>query len=117
MKVGIQKWYQITATGVFAICDGIYRTMVTGLARSLGFALFISLVVFSCVLRSWRLGLIALVPNGLPLLLTLGIMVLMGIDLKPTTVICFSISTGIPWLSRFTTVYGSGCWAHCCWGR
>ncbi|MFC1706695.1 MMPL family transporter [Planctomycetota bacterium] len=84
--------YRLHTTGAFAICDGIYRTMVVGLAASLGFALVISLAVFTIVLRSWRLGLIALVPNVLPLLLTLGIMAVLGIDLKPTTVICFSIT-------------------------
>ena len=31
-------------------------------------------------------------PNVLPLLLTLGLMAALGIDLKPTTVICFSIT-------------------------
>ncbi len=84
--------YRVTSTGIFAIADGIYRNLVGGLARSLGFALLVSLVAFTLVLRSWRLGLIALVPNVLPLLLTMGVMAAFGIDLKPTTVICFTIT-------------------------
>lgn len=84
--------YRLTATGLLSITDGIYRNLVGGLALSLGVAVLISLVAFTAVLRSWRLGLIALVPNLLPLLLTFGIMAALGIDLKPTTVICFSIT-------------------------
>ena len=38
--------YKLTLTGIFAIADGIYRTMVMGLAGSLGFAVMISLLVF-----------------------------------------------------------------------
>jgi len=84
--------YKVTASGLFAVADGTYRNLVGGLAASLGFAIFISLATFTAVLRSWRLGLIALVPNVLPLILTLGMMALLGIDLKPTTVICFTIT-------------------------
>ena len=48
--------------------------------------------MFLFVLRSWRLALIALVPNLSPLLLTLGAMAALGIDVKPSTVIVFSIT-------------------------
>jgi predicted RND superfamily exporter protein len=84
--------YKITASGLFAVADGTYRNLVGGLRDSLGFAILVSLATFSLVLRSWRLGLIALVPNVLPLVLTLGMMAALGIDLKPTSVICFCIT-------------------------
>ena len=84
--------YKVTASGLFAVADGTYRNLVGGLTMSLGVAILISLATFTAVLRSWRLGLIALVPNVLPLVLTLGLMAALGIDLKPTTVICFSIT-------------------------
>jgi predicted RND superfamily exporter protein len=99
--------YRITLTGIYGISDGIYRTMVGGLVRSLGFAVLISFLTFGLVLRSVRLALIALVPNLLPLLLTLAVMGLLRIDLKPTTVIIFSITLviadddTIQYLARF----------------
>src|SRR5262249_14583882 len=101
--------YKITLTGIYGIADGIYRSLVGGLASSLGFAVLISFGIFCLVLRSWRLALIALVPNVLPLLLTFGIMSLLKIDIKPSTVVIFSITLviadddTIQYLSRFRT--------------
>jgi uncharacterized protein len=83
---------EITVTGMFAIGEDIYNTLVGGLLKSLGLAILISLGVFSLVLQSWRLGLVALIPNVLPLVLTFGFMGLTGIDLNPNTVIVFSIT-------------------------
>jgi hypothetical protein len=99
--------YQVTLTGIYGIADGIYRSMVGGFLLSLGIAVLVSFGVFCLVLRSWRLGLLALVPNVLPLVLTLGLMSLLRIDVKPTTVLIFSITLviadddTIQYLSRF----------------
>jgi predicted RND superfamily exporter protein len=103
--------YRITLTGIYGIADGVYRTMVGGLVRSLGFAVLVSFLTFGLVLRSVRLALVALVPNLLPLLLTLAVMGLLHIDLKPTTVIIFSITLviadddTIQYLARFRNRY------------
>lgn len=99
--------YRITLTGIYGIADGIYRSLVGGLVRSLGFAVLISFAIFCVVLRSLRLAAVALVPNLLPLLLTLGLMSLLRIDIKPTTVLIFSVTLviadddTIQYLSRF----------------
>jgi predicted RND superfamily exporter protein len=104
--------YRITITGIYGIADGIYRSLVGGLAGSLAIAIAVSFFIFCLVLRSWRLALIALVPNVLPLLLTLAFMSLMHIDVKPSTVILFSITLviadddTIQYLSRFRLRYG-----------
>ncbi|HEX9100739.1 MAG TPA: MMPL family transporter, partial [Polyangia bacterium] len=103
--------YRITITGIYGIADGIYRSLVGGLAGSLAIAVLVSFVIFCLVLRSWRLAAIALVPNVLPLLLTLAVMSLLHIDIKPSTVIVFSITLviadddTIQYLSRFRTRY------------
>lgn len=102
-----QTPYRITITGIYGIADGIYRSMVGGLARSLLLAVLISFLIFCGVLRSLRLAAIALVPNLLPLLLTLGVMNLLHIDIKPTTVLIFSVTLviadddTIQYLTRF----------------
>ena len=103
--------YRITITGIYGIADGIYRSLVGGLAGSLAIAIAVSFFIFCLVLRSWRLALIALVPNVLPLLLTLAFMSVMHIDVKPSTVILFSITLviadddTIQYLSRFRSRY------------
>jgi predicted RND superfamily exporter protein len=103
--------YRITTTGIYGIADGIYRSLVGGLAGSLAIAVLVSFVIFCLVLRSWRLAAIALIPNVLPLLLTLAVMSILGIDIKPSTVIVFSITLviadddTIQYLSRFRIRY------------
>jgi hypothetical protein len=79
-------------TGIYGIADGIYDSLVRGLALSLAGAVVTSFVVFLLVLRSVPLALIALVPNLSPLLVTLGTMAVLGIDVKPSTVVVFSIT-------------------------
>jgi len=103
--------FRITVTGNFMIADAVYRSLVGGLVESLGIAILVTFVFFCFVLRSWRLALIGLVPNLLPLALTLGVMSLLGIDLKPSTVIVFSITLviadddTIQFLTRFRRRY------------
>ncbi len=103
--------YRVTLTGIYGIADGIYRSLVGGLARSLAIAILVSFLIFCLVLRSWRLALIALIPNLLPLLFTFGIMGALGIDIKPSTVIIFSITLviadddTIQYLTRFRRLY------------
>lgn len=103
--------YRITITGIYGIADGIYRSLVGGLAGSLAIAVLVSFIIFCFVLRSWRLATIALIPNVLPLLLTVAVMSLLHIDIKPSTVIVFSITLviadddTIQYLSRFRFRY------------
>ncbi len=105
------KPFRVTVTGNYVIADAVYRSLVGGLLISLGIAIVVTFIFFCGVLRSWRLALIGLVPNLLPLALTLGAMSLLGIDLKPTTVIVFSITLviadddTIQYLARFRRRY------------
>jgi hypothetical protein len=107
-----QHPYRLTVTGIYGLGDAIYRSLVGGLSRSLGWAIAITFVMFALVLRSMRLAAIGLVPNLLPLLLTAALMTILGIDLKPTTVIIFSIALviadddTIQYLTRFRRRYG-----------
>lgn len=103
--------FKVTFTGNFMIADAVYQSLVGGLVKSLGVAILVTFAAFCLVLRSWRLALIGLVPNVLPLALTLGFMSLLGIDLKPSTVIVFSITLviadddTIQYLARFRRRY------------
>lgn len=84
--------YRLRVTGLFANLEDIDLALVEGLGESLGMALLITFCVFWLVLRSWRLAFLALIPNVLPLALTLAFMGLTGIALKPSTVIVFTIT-------------------------
>ena len=69
------------------------------LRNSLLSGLFIAFVVIGVLMgvlfRSWKMMLISMVPNIIPLLLTGGIMGLFGIKLTPSTSIVFVIAFGI----------------------
>jgi len=98
---------EITLTGFAAVWADVYDELVGGLLKSLATAVLASFVVFCIVLRSWRLGLIALVPNLIPLLITFAFMGVFGIDLTPTTVLAFTTTLviadddTIQYLARF----------------
>jgi len=53
------------------------------------------LVCMIVLFRSWRIVLIALVANIVPLVLTAGLMGWLNIPLKPSTVLVFSVALGI----------------------
>jgi len=101
------------ATGQLQVFDDVNATLVRGLLASLGLALLVTIVVFSVVLRSWKLGVIGVVPNVAPLVFVLGLMALTGITLKPSTVILFSITLviadddTIQYLTRYRRIYRS----------
>jgi predicted RND superfamily exporter protein len=103
--------YHVTLTGIFGVADGIYNSLVGGLAGSFAGALLVSFLIFCLVLRSLRLAAVALIPNVLPLVLTFAIMSMLRIDVKPSTVVIFSITLviadddTIQYLSRFRTKF------------
>ncbi|MFM8397315.1 MAG: efflux RND transporter permease subunit, partial [Pirellula sp.] len=70
-------------------------TIVTDLTASLGSAALIIFVVLAIAYRSLRLGLIAIIPNVLPLLASAAYMVITKQPLEVVSVCCFTICLGI----------------------
>ncbi|MFC1671846.1 RND family transporter [Planctomycetota bacterium] len=71
--------------------DGIVRD----LARSIGYAFVLVAILMGLSLKSVRLGLLAILPNVIPVLATLGFMGLVGIPLRVGTIVVFSLGFGI----------------------
>lgn len=69
--------------------------LVDNLIMSLILAVLVISILMASLFRSWRMMLVAIVPNLLPLLMTAGIMGWFGIPVKPSTVLIFSIAFGI----------------------
>lgn len=69
--------------------------IVVDLAKSLGTASIIILIVLTVVYRSARLGLISLVPNLFPLVLTGAFLALAGYNLEIVMVLNFTVCLGI----------------------
>jgi predicted RND superfamily exporter protein len=73
---------------------GLVR-LVEDLTTSLALAVLVIFVMLGLLLRSARLALISVLPNVLPLALTLAYMSLRGIPLQASTAIVFSVSIGL----------------------
>ena len=84
---------QLTGTSV-TFLEGS-RYIIDGLKDSILWAfLFIALCMLY-LFRSARILICSLIPNVIPLLITAGIMGWVGIPLKPSTVLVFSVALGI----------------------
>lgn len=69
--------------------------LINNLKMSFVLAFFIISIIMGALFRNFRMILLSLVPNVIPLLFTAGLMGFTGIPLKPSTAIIFSIAFGI----------------------
>jgi hypothetical protein len=86
--------------------------------RSFGPSILLALgliwLVMCALFRSVRMGLVAMVPNLFPLVTLAGAMALLGVPLKPSTILVFSIAFGIAvddsihLMSRYTQLMAGG---------
>ncbi len=82
-------------TGVAHVIQWINRTLTIQFAGSFVIALLLIGAAWTVVTRSLRRVTIALIPNVLPLLAVLAGLGALGVPLKPTTAMVFSIGLGI----------------------
>ena len=87
--------YKVTLTGTSITFLEGSKFIVNSLRDSLILAF---LIIFGCMVvlfRSWRILLISVVVNVVPLLITAGLMGWVNIRIKPSTVLVFSVALGI----------------------
>ncbi|MBL1281341.1 MAG: MMPL family transporter [Fluviicola sp.] len=89
------EYFGITLTGTSIVASNGTQYMVINLFTSLMFAILAISLLMAILFRSWRMVLVSLVPNFIPLLFTAGVMGWFGIPLKPSTLLVFSIAFGI----------------------
>lgn len=80
--------------------DGVVASLgldrlITDLYSSIAIDFAVILVAMGLLLRSARLAVIAIVPNAVPLLFTLGTLAVLGIDLQITNIVSFTVALGI----------------------
>lgn len=90
-----KEYFDVTFTGTAVVVSEGTKYMVLNLFTSLLFAIVAIAILMAILFRSWRMVLISMVPNFIPLLFTAGIMGWFGIPLKPSTLLVFSIAFGI----------------------
>ena len=69
--------------------------LINNLKSSFVLAFFVISIIMGTLFRNFRMILLSLIPNIIPLLFTAGLMGFTGIPLKPSTAIIFSIAFGI----------------------
>ncbi|MBV8254948.1 MAG: MMPL family transporter [Chitinophaga sp.] len=87
--------YTVTFTGTSVIFQEGTRFIISGLTESILLAFVLIMACMLYLFRSWRMLLISLIPNIIPLVVTAGVMGWLGVPLKPSTVLVFSVALGI----------------------
>ncbi len=82
-------------TGGNLVAARALSRLVADMMWSLGTAFLVITLLMMVLLRSFRIGLLSMIPNVLPLLITLGFMGWVGIPLRTSTVLIFSVSLGV----------------------
>ncbi len=86
---------EVTVTGTSLLFAKSNAFLIRNLLTSLFIAFCLIAAIMAILFGSVRMILISLIPNLIPLIVTAGIMGLVGIPLKPSTAIIFSIVFGI----------------------
>jgi predicted RND superfamily exporter protein len=86
---------QFHQTGMAFLIDRNNATLSTQLVGGMGLAVLLTALIMLWFFRDWRMVIVSLIPNLVPLVFIAGVMGFSGIDLKVSTAIIFSISFGI----------------------
>ena len=87
--------YEVIITGKASVFQKGTKYLLDNLLSSLLFAFFLTGGLVVIMFRSFKMVLVAIIPNLLPLLMTAGLMGFLGIPLKPSTLLVFGIAFGM----------------------
>ncbi len=90
---GTNNKVQYTGTSLIFLKGNAY--LINSLVSSLSLAFVIISIIMALMFRSLKIIVISIIPNLFPLLITAGAMGYLGVPLKPSTVLIFSIAFGI----------------------
>jgi len=87
--------YNVVITGKALVFQKGTGYLLDNLLSSLVFAFFLTALLIGFMFRSFKMILVSIIPNLLPLLLTAGLMGFFDIPLKPSTILVFGIAFGL----------------------
>ncbi|MFG6684998.1 RND family transporter [Mariniflexile sp. HNIBRBA6329] len=94
-KLFPKERYEVTMTGKALVFQKGTTYLVNNLAISLSLAILLIALFMAYMFRSARMIIVSLIPNLIPLLVTAGLMGYLGVPIKPSTILVFSIAFGI----------------------
>ncbi|WP_417237779.1 efflux RND transporter permease subunit [Bizionia sp.] len=90
-----EEKYEVTITGKALVFLKGTKFLVKNLAISLSLAILLISLLMAYMFRSFKMIIVSLIPNLLPLVITAGLMGYLGVPIKPSTILVFSIAFGI----------------------
>ncbi|MFS4466884.1 efflux RND transporter permease subunit [Maribacter sp. 2210JD10-5] len=94
-KIFPEERFKVYMTGSALLFLKGTKYLVKNLILSLALAIGLIALFMAYLFRSFKMIIISLIPNLLPLLVTAGIMGFIGVPIKPSTILVFSIAFGI----------------------
>ncbi|WP_418509029.1 efflux RND transporter permease subunit [Corallibacter sp.] len=94
-KLFPKEQYDITITGKALVFQKGTKYLIKNLVISLSLAILLISIFMAYMFRSFRMIVVSLIPNLLPLVITAGLMGYLGVPIKPSTILVFSIAFGI----------------------
>jgi hypothetical protein len=95
LKIFPPDRYNVSFTGKALLFQKGTKYLVKNLIISLSLAILLIALFMAWMFRSFRMILVSLIPNLLPLIITAGLMGFLGVPIKPSTILVFSIAFGI----------------------
>lgn len=89
------EYYDVTLTGTSVVASEGTQYLVNNLLSSIVFAIISIAILMSFLFYSFRMVVVSMIPNIIPMVITAGIMGWFNIPLKPSTLLIFSIALGI----------------------
>ncbi len=87
--------FDVKLTGNSVVYAKGTNFLIRNLFESVGIAILLISLLMAFLFTSFRMILVSMIPNIIPLLITAAIMGFAGIPIKPSTIIVFSIALGI----------------------
>ena len=87
--------FEVSITGKAYLFQKGTKYLVKNLILSLSLAIFLIAMLMAYMFRSVKMIFVSLIPNLLPLIVTAGLMGYLGVAIKPSTILIFSIAFGI----------------------
>ena len=94
-KIFPEDRYTVLLTGKAIMFQKGTQYLTTNLIISLSLAVLMIALLMAWMFRNYKMMVISLIPNLLPLIITAGIMGFLGIPIKPSTILVFSVAFGI----------------------
>ncbi|MBN4084979.1 MMPL family transporter [Flavobacteriaceae bacterium AH-315-B10] len=94
-KIFPEDQYEVTLTGKAYLFEKGTKYLINNLVLSLSLAIFLISLFMAYMFRSFKMIIVSLIPNIIPLLITAGLMGYLGVPIKPSTILVFSIAFGI----------------------